>query len=247
MKCRQKEEDFTLTVMTPQSERVLNKKQFGRLTVIRFMGKNKIGIYYVECICSCGAKIFAPCTTFERGKSTSCGCYQRERSKAKAIHGDANWIGSKQKSKTYAAWQSIKDRCFYPNHSSYNRYGGVGTTMCEGYKSSYINFKADMGDAPNSEYSVDRKNAFGHYSCGKCKQCISMGWEMNIRWADKDTQNNNKKNTVYVDVDGVKMSVTLFEKKMGYNPQTIYMRLKSGWSDYDAVHTPINGRGKIKA
>jgi hypothetical protein len=43
------------------------------------------------------------------------------------------------------AWRSIRKRCFDPNNIGYKMYGGAGITMCAAWKTSFLQFFADMG------------------------------------------------------------------------------------------------------
>jgi hypothetical protein len=70
-------------------------------------------------------------------------------------------------------------RCFNPNNSSYDDYGGRGITVCEEWL-SFENFYADMGDPPPG-LSLDRIDNDGPYAPWNC------------RWADRITQNSNQR------------------------------------------------------
>lgn len=60
----------------------LTGKRFGRLVVLRLeeMRGNKHGTNAVWlCRCDCGVEKVAYSMNLQRGKTTSCGCYSRER------------------------------------------------------------------------------------------------------------------------------------------------------------------------
>ncbi len=84
----------------------------------------------------------------------------------------------------YGAWAGMVNRCHNPNNSSFARYGGRGTTVCdrwrkgEGGKSGFECFLADMGERPHGK-TLDREDASGNYEPGNC------------RWADASTQRRN--------------------------------------------------------
>jgi hypothetical protein len=99
------------------------------------------------------------------------------------------------KTAEYVAWLKLKQRCLNPNDPRYPDWGGRGIRVCARYSASFENFLADVGHKPTpaSAYSIDRKNNNGHYSCGKCEQCLANGWDMNLRWATKDVQGHNQR------------------------------------------------------
>lgn len=53
-------------------------KQFGRLTVIKNLKTNSKGRREYECICECGNKTVVEARHLVDGRTTSCGCYQKE-------------------------------------------------------------------------------------------------------------------------------------------------------------------------
>lgn len=61
----------------------------------------------------------------------SCGCIPHHKSK----HGDAG------KSKLYAVWHGIRDRCLNPKGKDWKRYGGRGIKCCKQWN-SYVAFKS---------------------------------------------------------------------------------------------------------
>lgn len=160
-------------------------------------------------------------------------------------HGDSRT--ETHKVRTYTSWIATKERCFNKNHSGYKRYGGIGTKVCDGYKNDYLLFKNDIGGCPHGRYSVDRINSNGHYSCGKCDECIKNGWEFNIRWATDIVQANNRKSNRYVIVKGVSMTYAQAEKMLGFLAGTISHRIKiHKWSIEKTLNTPIRKRRKAK-
>ena len=50
-------------------------KVFGRLTVIRMVGKNKRSVYVWECLCECGKVRNVIKANLNNGHTNSCGCY----------------------------------------------------------------------------------------------------------------------------------------------------------------------------
>ena len=51
---------------------------FGRLTIIRFAGKDHYGAYKWTCKCICGNIVFVQASKLKDGRVKSCGCLNRE-------------------------------------------------------------------------------------------------------------------------------------------------------------------------
>jgi hypothetical protein len=96
-----------------------------------------------------------------------------------------------------------------------------------------------VGNKPSPQHSIDRINNDGHYSCGKCKQCLRNGWTMNIRWASREVQNNNTRRNRFLSVNGERLTVAQWARRMNVKPYIIDNRLRDGWSDSQAVLTPV--------
>lgn len=86
-----------------------------------------------------------------------------------------------KKHKLYPTWNNIKQRCYNKNNPSYIHYGGRGIKVCDRWLHSFENFIQDVGEKPNSEYSLDRINNNGDYE------------PTNIRWATLSQQQLNKR------------------------------------------------------
>ena len=127
----------------------------------------------------------------------------------------------------YYAWQNMKDRCFNPNHKRYSDYGGRGISMCDRWL-NLDNFLADMGSRPTAKHSIDRIDNNDDYSPKNCK------------WSTHVEQKNNKRNNHLITIDDVTLTIAQWAKKMGYNESVIWRRLEAGWSEYDAVMTPVH-------
>lgn len=102
----------------------------------------------------------------------------------------------KRYTKEYDAWQHMKSRCSNPNDKAYKNYGGRGIKVCDRWM-RFLNFLADMGNAPSPEYSLDRypKND-GNYEPG------------NVRWATFVQQQRNRTNNVCLTYNGKSQTLT---------------------------------------
>lgn len=132
----------------------------------------------------------------------------------------------KQK-KEYKSWWQMNRRCYDTESPSYHNYGGRGIIVCERWRNSFKNFLEDMGDKPDVTYTLDRIDVNGNYEPSNCK------------WSSKEEQANNKRNCIYLTLNGEKLTVSQWARKVGINKMTILRRLNLGWSHYDAVFKDI--------
>ena len=128
----------------------------------------------------------------------------------------------------YQTWQHMKSRCFNPNNKAYSDYGGRGIAVCDRWKNSSQNFLADMGSRPTAKHSLDRIDNNADYSAENCK------WSTRV-----EQQNNQRSNKPLITIDGKTLTIAQWTEEMGYGESVIYNRLEDGWSELDAVITPV--------
>lgn len=172
---------------------------FGRWRVLEYLGSSKY-----QCECECGKQSIIHSQCLRRGTSQSCGCFKLEKLALRKTHGYS-------KTKTYAAWFSLKNRCLNPRYIAWKNYGGRGITVCERWL-AYENFLADMGEAPEG-LSLDRIDNNGDYEPGNC------------RWATQTEQVNNRRNNRFVMLNGVEMPLT---KAIKHLTETAYKKYDQG-------------------
>lgn len=150
------------------------EERFGRLLV---MGKTKHcrRAAYV-CRCDCGRIVTILRYNLIRGFTRSCGCLHRDRTvEASLKHGHT--VGY-TRTPEYRAWMSMKRRCLYPGHDSYNYYRKI--RIAPEYLKSFERFLADLGTRPSPQHSIDRIDNAKGYEPG------------NIRWATREMQQQNR-------------------------------------------------------
>lgn len=136
------------------------------------------------------------CTNKAHSKDWCAKHYKRWK-----MHGDVNTVlreyHNKIKTTEYYSWGAMKSRCLNKNSSKYKYYGGRNIRICERWSKSFSAFLKDMGNKPSPEHSIDRVDNNGHYSCGKCKECLNNGWNFNCRWATRLQQTQNSRSRSY--------------------------------------------------
>jgi hypothetical protein len=108
-----------------------------------------------------------------------------------------------KETKTYRAWCNMKARCNNPNASAYKNYGGRGIKVCERWNTSFANFLEDMGEKP-SDMTLDRIDVNGNYEKSNC------------RWISLQMQNNNRRDTLWVNLNGEKVSAKIAALRLSY-------------------------------
>lgn len=66
-------------------------------------------------------------------------------------------------SKTYNSWRAMLRRCYAPNATNYDLYGGRGIKVCPQWKKSFETFLKDVGGRPEG-MTLDRKDPNGDYT-----------------------------------------------------------------------------------
>lgn len=174
-------------------------QKFGRLTIL----KEGISVKYgkttmrkVWCKCDCGTEKEIDFNSIKGGRSTSCGCFNRENAKKlHTTHGKA-MLEPGVRHPDYCIWIKIKSRCLNPNDKSYANYGGRGITICDRWKESFEHFITDMGWRPNKHYSIERINYDGNYCPDNCK------------WIHKSEQTKNTRRVKLIEYNGSKYCLT---------------------------------------
>lgn len=103
-------------------------------------------------------------------------------------------------------------------------YSERGIKVCDRWQ-AFENFLSDMGPRPPGT-SIDRIDNDRGYEPGNC------------RWATRQQQNENRRNSRWLDVDGDRATLAEWSRRTGLSADGIKDRLRRGWSPRDAVMTP---------
>ena len=140
-------------------------------------------------------------------------------------HGHASHL---RRSPIYRVWSTMKERCNNPNSTAYHKYGARGICVCQRWSESFAAFYHDMGDRPSSNHSIERKNN----NLGYCPE--------NCVWASRHEQTRNRRSNVLLTFYGKTMVRKDWLEISGVNQTTVIGRMKKGWSERDAVWTPVD-------
>lgn len=196
-------------------------KKFGRLTVLEECKERKGGKKVYKCICDCGNIKNVMGTSLRDGTTRSCGCLARENTRKRSItHGQSH-------TRLYKIHNNIKDRCCNANSKDYPNYGGRGIKVWD----EWLKFKGfydwSMSNGYNDTLTIDRIDVDGNYEPSNC------------RWVDMKTQQNNRRNNVYLTYKNKTQTMSQWADELRISVQTIKTRHRKGWSDKDCLF----GRG----
>lgn len=189
----------------------LTGQRFGRLLVIRCVGRDPEGRAMWLCKCDCGNETVVHSRHLRTGATQSCGCLIKE---AISTHGFS-------KERLYSVWCDMRARCLRPGEPSYAGYGARGIKICEEWN-DYPNFRLwalnagyDPG-AAKGKCTLDRIDVDGDYCPDNC------------RWVSVEIQNNNKRSSHFLTVDGETHTLGEWAKMKGICYETLRERVQKG-------------------
>lgn len=200
-------------------------QKFHRWTVIGDAVRDSNNLKNWLCRCDCGTERRVRHYLLTSGKSRSCSClHDEELGARKRKHGYASGGVIRPE---YSCWQMMVARCVNPKAQMYPIYGARGIKVCARWL-EFENFLADMGDRPSEDHSIERNNVNGDYDPANC------------RWATREEQANNKRNTVYVDYNGERLPLAVVVKNHSVvGLEIVRCRvMRQGWSLERAMSTP---------
>jgi hypothetical protein len=190
----------------------LTGRKYGRLTVLSYVGGSRACRWL--CQCDCGVQKPINGGSIRSGKTISCGCARVGR----VTHGMSRLT-------EYHIWKGMIDRCSRKKNRSYSIYGGRGITVCQEWRSDFLSFFAHVGPRPTTGHSIERVDVNGNYEPGNCV------------WATREQQFSNMQKTIYVMLDGEKMSLSQAIRRVDPRASfsSVKYRLERGWDLRDAI------------
>lgn len=149
------------------------------------------------------------------------------KQKKKEFHGHA---ANGSRSREYAAWADMIQRCHNCGNRRYAAYGGRGITVCDRWRNSFAAFISDMGPRPSPGHSLDRIDNNRGYEPSNC------------RWATMKTQGRNRCTNRLLTVNGETKTVAEWVENAGINRSTFAKRMRKGMTVQDALFKPVNNQ-----
>lgn len=191
-------------------------QEFGKLTVILFLGKNTWA-----CRCQCGTVVEMKTKQLVGNRMPGC-------SKCAAVGNTKHGMADSQE---YSSWRKMISRCTNEDDKSYEEYAGKGITVCERWL-NFDNFLEDMGLMPEPDMTIERvENSVG-YQPGNCT------------WATRKEQARNRSTSRMLTLNGETKTMAEWGEIYGHKRTLIADRLRDGWSVEEAITTPSGGSKK---
>jgi hypothetical protein len=188
-------------------------QRFGRLLVIERGPNAQWGDSRWWCQCDCGDRKLINGPDLRSGHTKSCGCFQMERMKVRALkHGHSR---KGRRSREYDAWTEMRRRCYDPGHTSFRWYGGriPPVTVHPLWRASFSEFLtyilAAIGPHPGKGWSLDRSNNDLGYVPG------------NLKWSTPTEQSENTRQNLIVTIDGITGPLSAICRKLGLPPKRV--------------------------
>ena len=205
---------------------------FGRLTVIKLdhierkqTKRDVITKEMWECKCKCGKIITVSHNNLLYGQVKSCGCLHYDKVKNETYL--CTTTHGKSKTRLYNIWCNMKRRCTNKKNVDYHNYGGRGIKVCDEWKNDFMSFyNWAINNGYSNDLTIDRIDVNGNYEPNNCK------------WATKQEQCDNKRNTVYLTCNNKTKTLSEWSKSLSIPKMTIMNRLKLGWDINKTLSTP---------
>ncbi len=212
-------------------------RRFGLLVVTGSFHNGRRWLLRCQCDCGKVADVLL-CNLIGSGDDRSCGCVRdKKTSEYFTTHGMRHH-------RLYHVWSSMRQRCNSPTCHAYKNYGARGIKMAPAWSNfavfyAYILSLLPAGetDVPNG-LSIDRIDNDRGYEPG------------NIRFADLVTQQRNKRDSVIVEIDGVKRCLKEWCEVYGVNYKRTHSRVRKGMPAIEALsirHRLSTGPKKVRA
>lgn len=189
------------------------------------------------CRCQCGTEREVCLSSLVAGSSKCCGCVgDQKTSERNKIPADRNPSRIKISNlPEYVSWSHIKARCLNPKSKSWGDYGGRGITICDEWRNDFFAFYHHVGSRPSSDHSIGRIDNEKGYEPG------------NVRWETDIQQANNKRDSHFVVIDGVRKTLSEWCREYGVHSSRVLGRVKTGWDIVTAITTPAFKHGHRQA
>lgn len=137
---------------------------------------------------------------------------------------------AKPRTRAYIAWLGITQRVTNPKNKLYPGYGGRGIDIDPRWR-DFINFYSDMGECP-PELQIERIDNDKGY------------WPWNCRWANRTDQQNNRRTTIYLTINGATLPLREWARKTGLPFYALEYRHKMNWPEVEML-SPLDRKRRV--
>lgn len=182
--------------------RDLSGEKYGKLEVIKRLEKKDDAKSEYLCKCDCGNSVIKTQKyLINKSSNLSCGCGRKNVSLG---------FGSKSRERLYGIYKNMISRCYNESNPNYKNYGEKGVCvnkiwLGDGGFEKFYQWAIHNGYSDN--LTIDRINVYGNYTPQNC------------RWADWETQANNRRNNIRIEINGDIISLKEFcnNNNLNYN------------------------------
>ena len=195
---------------------------YGNTKVIDFSHIDNGGNAYWNCMCGQCKKIYTTSIhNLKRAKHPICEkCRLENARKSHTTHG-------KSDDRLFTIWMNMKARCYRKTSKDYPNYGGRGIKICDEWINNFQEFYDwAIKNGYSDELTIDRIDVNGNYEPDNC------------RWATREEQENNKRNSVYYEIDGVKHTISKWADLYNMPKELVRTRVKRGMNIKKALTYP---------
>lgn len=122
----------------------------------------------------------------------------------------------------------MKRRCQNKNAPEYKNYGGRGINVCQEWE-RYEGFKEwALRSGYKDGLTLDRIDVNGDYEPSNC------------RWISMKDQQHNRRDNIWIDVDGNKVLLADLARQTGILDKTLYQRYKKGARTIEELTKPTD-------
>lgn len=195
----------------------ISGKRFGKLTVLGLdKCENRRSYWFVKCDCGNVKSVRSDTLT----KICSCGCVKKKQDNINLHITNPHNLTYHP---AYRIWQAMLNRCYSEINEHYKDYGKRGITVCEEWKDVRNFCKwADKTNFKNN-LTIERIDVNGNYCPENCK------------WIPMKEQAWNRRDTIYVLINGEKVPLARTARENGIEPKLAYGRFKRGICDFERL------------
>lgn len=207
----------------------LTGQVFGKFTVLeRDYSRTDRTYWWSQCSCINKSIKSVAASELLKGGTVSCGCFKIENAIEKFQKCDSRNVVTKYKigatmsdifpfyKRLFLIHTGMRVRCNDKKAINYEDYGGRGIKVCDEWLDSFMYFYSwAIHNGYADDLSIDRIDANGNYEPNNC------------RWATHEEQDYNKRNTLYLVIDGESKNIFDWMKISGLSYSVLSQRYKS--------------------
>jgi len=206
-------------------------QRFGRLMVLYDTGERKNGSVVWRCRCDCGNESDVRSNNLVSVRTTSCGCYQRQRVvEVNTEHGMAR---GEKIHPIYQTWCGMLQRCENPCDDAYKNYGFRGIKVCDEWHKFIPFCDWALASGWQKKLQLDRINNNGNYEPGNC------------RWVTPQENSRNRRSNRMITFAGKTQCIAAWADDIGIEYCTLSSRInRYRWPIERALTEAVKPRKK---